>query len=219
MLKQSNLARAEASILTGDAQSLAEQLGSVAGLGVPGVGVAAFPAGRIDSLPALRDFLLRYQAQILIPLELPAISRACILTSEGKARELIELDRSLAGEPALRDFAAASWRAGQSQLRRLRPLRDHRVAQRYLRAVENGAADGWHSLAFGVTLAVFSLPLRQGLLHYARQTGWGFIQAAHRTVEFSEGEDATLLGELSANWPPAIEAALAPPSGRPAPIA
>ncbi len=209
MLKQSNLARAEALTLSGDAQSLVEQLGSVAGLAALGADVAAFPAGRIDSLPALRDFLWHYQAQILVPLELPAISRASVLTSEGKTRELIALDQSLAGEPALRDFAAASRRAGQSQLRRLRPLRDHRVVQRYLRTVENGEAHGWHTLAYGVTLAVYSLPLRQGLLNYAQQTAWGFIQAAHRTVEFSESEGTQLLGELSAHWPAAVEAALA----------
>ena len=208
MLKQTNLARTEALTLTGDTQSLAEQLGSAAGLAARGAAVAVLPPGRIDSLPALRDFLLRYQEQILIPLELPAIFRASVLTSEGKTRELIALDQSLAGELALRDFAAASRRAGQSQLRRLRPLRDHRVVQRYLRAVETGQAHGWHTLAYGVTLAVYSLPLRQGLHNYARQTMWGFIQAAHRTVEFSENEGANLLGELSAHWPPAIEAAL-----------
>ena len=210
MLKQSNLARAEALTLMGDAQSLAGQLGSAAGLAVLGADVAAFPAGRIDSLPALRDFLLHYQAQILIPLELPAISRASVLTREGKTHELIALDQSLAGEPALLDFAAASRRAGQRQLRRLRPLRDHRVVQRYYRAVENDKAHGWHTLVYGLTLAVYSLPLRQGLLHYARQTAWGFIQAAHRTVEFSEGEGEDLLNELSAHWPAAVEAALAP---------
>lgn len=210
MLKQTNLARAEALPLTGDTQSLAEQLGSAAGFAVLSADIAALPTGRIDSLPALRDFLSRYQAQILIPLEFPAIFRASILTSEGKARELIALDQSLAGEPALRDFAAASARAGHSQLRRLRPLRDHRVVQRYWRAVENGGAHGWHTLAYGVTLAVYSLPSRQGLLNYARQTALGFIRAAHHAVEFSESEEEDLLAELSAHWPAAVEATLTP---------
>ncbi len=213
MLKQTNMARAEALTLMGDAQSLAEQLGSAAGLAALGAVVAAFPAPRPDSLRDLRDFLLSYHAQILLPLELPAISRAGVLTSEGKIRELIALDRRLSSEPALQDFAAASRRAGQSQLRRLRPLRDHRIVQRYLRAVENGQAHGWHTLAYGLTLAVYSLPLRQGMLNYARQTAWGFIQAARRTVQFSEIEGANLLSELSAHWPAAIEAALSKSPG------
>ena len=182
MLKQSNLARTEALILTGDTQSLTEQLGSAAGLAALGAAVAAFPAGRIESLPALRDFLLHYQAQVLIPLELPAIFRASVLTSEGKTRELISLDQSLAGEPALRDFADASRRAGQSQLRRLCPLRDHRVVQRYLRAVENDEANGWHTLAYGVTLAVYSLPSRQGLPPSSRRPPSSILRQSARSA-------------------------------------
>ena len=76
--------------------------------------------------------------------------------------------------------------------------------------MENDEAHGWHTLVYGLTLAVYSLPLRQGLLHYARQTTWSFIQAARRTVTFSENEGAQLLNELSAHWPAAVEAALAP---------
>ena len=43
-----------------------------------------------------------------------------------------------------------------------RPLRDQRLVQRYLTAVEQGEAQGWHTLVYGLTLAVYSLPLRQG---------------------------------------------------------
>ena len=170
---------------------------------------AELPVGRIDSLSTLKDFLRHYQATHLIPLELPAIVRAQILTSAGKSRELIALDRALAGEPVLRELAGASRRLGQRQLRRLRPLRDHRTVQSYLRAVESGEAQGWHTLTYGLTLAVYSLPLRQGLSQYARQTTWGFIQAARRSVGFSETEGEQLLAELSRAWPPAIEATLA----------
>jgi urease accessory protein UreF len=196
--------------LTGDLhlQSLAEQVGSAVGLAGGEAMVAELPVGRINSLAALADFLVDYQATRLIPLELPAIVRAQILTSAGKSRELTALDRELSREPALREFAAASGLAGQRQLRRLRPVRDHRVVQRYLHAVENGEAHGWHTVTYGLTLAVFSLPLRPGLSHYARQTIWGFIQPARRTVEFSEAEGHQLLAALSLTWPRAIEAAL-----------
>ncbi len=58
--------------------------------------------------------------------------------------------------------------------------------KRYLAAVESGEAHGWHTLVYGLTLAVYSLPLRQGLLGYAQQTTRGFIQAAARSLELSE---------------------------------
>jgi len=83
---------------------------------------------------------------------------------------LILLDLLLAGEPQLQDFAAPSRRVGQSQLQKLRPLRDQRMVQRYLQAVDGGQANAWHTLVYGLTLAVYSLPLRQGLLGYAHQT-------------------------------------------------
>jgi urease accessory protein UreF len=75
---------------------------------------------------------------------------------------------------------------GQAQLRKLRPLRDERLIQRYLRAVEAGQAHGWHTLVYGVTLAIYSLPLRQGLLGYSHQTTRGFIYAAARPLRLSE---------------------------------
>ena len=58
--------------------------------------------------------------------------------------------------------------AGRS-CRSYEPLRDERVVQRYLAAVESGEAHGWHTLVYGLTLVVYSLPLRQGLLGYAHQ--------------------------------------------------
>ena len=50
--------------------------------------------------------------------------------------------------------------------------------QRYLAAVQAGEAQAWHTLVFGVVLALYSLPLRQGLTHFAQQTLGGFIDAA-----------------------------------------
>ena len=36
-------------------------------------------------------------------------------------------------------------------------------------------ANAWHTLVYGVTLALYSIPLRQGLLGYGYQTMRGFI--------------------------------------------
>ena len=124
-------------------------------------------------------------------------------------RELVALDQSLAGQPILTEFAAASRRVGQSQLRKLRPLRDQRVVQRYLHAVESGEAHGWHTLVYGLTLAVYSLPLRQGLLGYAHQTTRGFIYSAARMLSLSERQCRALFDSLCASLPEAVEALVA----------
>jgi urease accessory protein UreF len=99
---------------------------------------------------------------------MPAIARARFHAGLGHARELIALDRELDAKPVLPAFASASRRIGRAQLERLHPLRDERTVQRYLAAVEAGRAAGWHTLVYGITLAVYSVPLRQGLLAYAR---------------------------------------------------
>jgi hypothetical protein len=57
------------------------------------------------------------------------------------------------------------------------------VVQRYLHAVESDQADGWHTLVYGLTMAVYSLPLRQGLLGYAHQTTRGFIYSGARMLQ------------------------------------
>jgi urease accessory protein UreF len=124
-------------------------------------------------------------------------------------RELVVLDQQLAAEPILRDFAAASRRVGRCQLQKLRPLRDQRLVQRYLHAVEAGRAHGWHILVYGLTLAVYSLPLRQGLLGYAHQTTRGFIYSAARMLRLSERQCRELFDDLCARLPEAVEALLA----------
>ncbi|HEX4644703.1 MAG TPA: urease accessory UreF family protein, partial [Verrucomicrobiae bacterium] len=164
----------------------------------------------VKSLPALRNFLEEYHAKILVPLELPAIQHAFFHSSRNELRELIALDQRLAGEPRLHNFAAASRRVGQGQLQRLRPLRDLRIVQRYLAAVDSGEAHGWHTLVYGLTLAVYSLPLRQGLLGYAHQTTRGFIHSAGRSLKFSEKDSRNLLRELCAPFPAAVDSLLAP---------
>ena len=88
-------------------------------------------------------------------------------------------------------------------------MRDQRVVQRYLQAVESDQADGWHTLVYGLTLAVYSLPLRQGLLGYGYQTTRGFIYAAARPLQLSEMNCRALLEELCANLPLAVEELIA----------
>ncbi len=88
------------------------------------------------------------------------------------------LDLVLARDPRMRLFAEASRAVGRSQLRRLLPMRDQRLVRRYYEAVEVGRVNGWHVLVYGVVLDLFSLPLRQGLMTYARQTTSGFIERA-----------------------------------------
>jgi urease accessory protein UreF len=201
---QAQLAPAGADELAGDLAPLLEQLGSPGGLAETGATTALLGCPPIESLPTLRTFLDAYRAQRLVPVELPAIFRAWQHASRGEARELLALDRQLATAPAPAPFAQASRHAGRDQLRRLRPLRDQRLVQRYLAAIEAGEADGWHTLVFGVTLAVYSLPPRQGLLAYARQTLAGFAHGAATRLKLSEADLASVVDSACADLPAVV---------------
>jgi urease accessory protein UreF len=195
----------------GDAHPLVEQLGSADGL-VALHALADSLAGQpVTSLPALRNFLQRYHERVLLLHELPAIQTAFRHASRGESRELVAFDQQLSREPMLRDFAGASHRVGRAQLQKLRPLRDERVVQRYLAAVESGEAHGWHTLVYGLTLAVYSLPLRQGLLGYAHQTTRGFIHAAARSLQPTEADCRALFEELCTPLPGMVELLIAKP--------
>lgn len=193
----------------GDAHPLVEQLGSADGLASLHALADSLAARPVTSLPALREFLLAYHERILLPQELPAIQTAFDHASRGELRELVAFDQQLAGEPALRDFADASRRVGQAQLQKLRPLRDERMVQRYVAAVEKKEAHAWHTLVYGMTLVLYSLPLRPGLLGYAHQTTRGFIHAAACSLELSEADCRALFEELCTPLPQATEALLA----------
>jgi len=97
---------------------------------------------------------------------------------------------------------------GQHQLQKLRPQRDQRLVQRYLFAVETGEAHGWHTLVYGVTLAIYSLPLRQGLLGYAHQAMRGFIYSAARSLRLSEHQCRRLFDNVCVGLPQAVESLL-----------
>ena len=91
------------------------------------------------------------------------------------------------------------------QLQRLKPLRDERTVQRYLGAVESGRADGWHTLVYGLTLAVYSFPLRQGLLHYARETLSGLARSAAGPEKFLDAAWQDMLERILARLPESVE--------------
>ena len=193
----------------GDWHPLAEQLGSANGLVALSDISASMPVPVVHDLDSLRNFLTTYQKQLLLPIELPAIQRAFDHTCRHEVRELAEFDRQLAGEAALIPFAEASRRIGQTELLKLRPLRDERVVRRYLEYIERGEANAWHTLVYGLTLALYSIPLRQGLLGYGYQTTRGFIYSAAKALQLSEKDCRALLDELCANLPAAVEGLIA----------
>ncbi len=205
MVKRTQLALSDPAEWLGNWHPLAEQLGSADGLVTLGSVSTLLRLTPVHNLPSLRNFLQNYHARILLPLELPAIQAAHGHATERGVRELVVLDQQLAAEPILESFAAASRRVGQAQLQKLRPLRDERIVQRYLQAVESGQAHGWHTLVYGVTLAVYSLPLRQGLLGYAHQTTRSFIYSAARLLQLSERQCRDIFDDLCVPLPAAVE--------------
>ena len=184
-----------------DLHPLAGQLGSTEGLITLSTASHSLQLNHVDSRESLLTFLEAYQSQILIPYELPAIQRAFRHACRKETRELIAFDQELAEEVTLKPFARASRRVGQAQLKRLRPLRDERLLQRYLKAVEEDTANGWHTLVYGVTLSVYSLPVIQGLNSYEKQTLLGFMHAVSRTLRLSEADCRDLLDRLSPSLP------------------
>jgi urease accessory protein UreF len=212
MPKKLQLALTDAAEWLGDWHPLAEQLGSADGLLTLGSVSALLRLRPVQDLRSLRSFLVAYHQQILAPFELPAIQTAHGHALRLEVRELIALDQQLASERILKTFAEASRRVGQSQLQKLRPLKDQRIVQRYLNAVESGEANGWHTLVYGLTLSIYSLPLRQGLLGYACQTLRGFIYSAAPSLQLSEHKCRELFDELGANLPETVDVLLREPA-------
>ena len=188
---------------------LLEQLGSMDGLVTLTSAAASLRRTPVDSLDSLVQFLEVYQSRILLPLELPAIFRAHHHASCNQTRELIALDGQITKLPILQEFASASRRIGRAQLGRLKPLRGERLVQRYLHAVDEELAQGWHTLVYGITLALYSIPVRQGLMHYARQTLGGFIHSAARPLRLSEKAGTEVLEHLCVDLRPKLEALIA----------
>ncbi len=186
----------------GELRGLLEQLGSTdENFAFTGV----FPELRdVTSVAALEKFLADYQTQVLIPVELTAIHRAYNHTLRNECRELVALDQQLSSEPRLQNFASASKRVGNIHLRRFRPMRE-RFVQRYLQAVDSGEANGWHTLVYGMSIAVYSLPLRQGLNFYAEQVLRGFAFTAALTHRLPKNACDDLWQQLSPSCAAAVE--------------
>ena len=209
MWQQHQPAQGDPNEWLGDWHPLAEQLGSARGLAALSDISASMQVPLVHNLPSLRHFLVTYQKLVLLPIELPAVQRAFDHTCRHEVRELAEFDRQLANEPSLKPFAEASRRVGQTELLKLRPLRDERIVRRYLEAVERKEANAWHTIVYGMTLALYSMPLRQGLLGYGYQTTRGFIYSAAKDLKLSENSCRSLLDELCANLPAAVEGLIA----------
>jgi len=187
----------------------------VARLGRPGLrAVRAVRAGlaeaQVKDTASLRLFLVEYQAQVLGPVELTAIQRARWHADRNEVRELLRLDRQLGQDARLSRFAAASRAVGRAQLRRLQPLNDVRLVRRYWEAVGAGRARAWHPLVYGVMLSVYSIPMRQGLLHYGGRTLCGFLDAAAAPLRLSSGDCRSLAAELDRALPALVERSLLP---------
>ena len=212
MAKKTQLALSDPAEWLGDWHPLAEQLGSADGLVTLGSVSALLQLRPVQDLASLRNLVRGYHRRILTPLELPAIQAAHGHALRLEVRELIALDQQLGAERILKSLADASRRVGQSQLQKLRPLRDQRMVQRYLQAVENGEAHGWHTLVYGLTLAIYSLPLRQGLLGYAHQTTRSFIYSVAPSLRLSESKCRELFEELGAELPATVEVLLREPA-------
>ena len=175
---------------------LAAQLGSADGLVALTALAAALNLPPIADFTTLRQFIRAYHDRVLRPIELPAILRAFNHTAGFELRELIAFDQELAQCAELQPLADASRRAGKFHLEQLRPLRDDRFVRRYLAATDDGLANAWHTLVYGLTLSVYSHPLRQGLVNYAAQTTRGFIQLGVAGLNYSEADCRTLFDEV-----------------------
>jgi urease accessory protein UreF len=192
-----------------DTRSLTQQLGSADELTTHSPTACGHQLTKVHSLPALRSFLSSYRSTILGPHEFRHIYNAYNYAAKNFTRELLALDKEIGREPVLKDFQLASRHVGKRQLNRMRMLKDLRTLQRYRDAVNEGKAFGWHTLVYGLVLSTYSLPLRQGLLHYGRQTLGGFIESAARTLDLNSDACLDLQLELNSSLPIMIEETLA----------
>src|SRR5688572_26246437 len=197
----------ERAAFAGEVHSLLDQLGSSE---EHYSFVSAFPdLATISSVAALRGFLENYKAQLLVPVELPSIYAAYGHACRNECREVIALDQQLAKDARFRGFSKPSSTVGQLHLKRLRPLRDSRFVQRYLQAIDASQANGWHTLVYGVTLAIYSFPVRQGLIAYGQQTSASFVDSAARRLSLSKTEATSVWSEYCASLPSYVESVIA----------
>lgn len=175
--------------------------------------LGATPVRTPDEMTAL---LLAYRERLLFPVELPVIARAAGHAAAGFGRELAALDRETDVLFPPGPFREASRTVGHAQLRRLRPLRDVRVVQRYLEAVDAGASPGRHVVVYGLLLATFSLPLRPGIAHYAHAAHGGLARSGVAALGLNGDTTARLDAALESELPARLAAILPRPDWLPA---
>ena len=206
----------ESSELLGEYPALLQQLGPGGDSPVPTP--PSFWRKPVTSPAELAAFLHRYRAEILAPLELPTILRAAEMARLNQGRELIEFDRSLTKEPGLREFAEASRRVGRNHLRRLRPLHDQKALQKYLLASDENRVLPWHTVVYGISLGLYAIPFRQGLVHYVERTLIGWVTTAQNLRRLPNEDCEQVLESLLQDAPSLVERAFVP-SARPQLIA
>lgn len=210
MLEQSQQPERNALSDAADFRALEEQLGSPDE--ATAISSEAFAASLINirTPDQLREFLAHFQTKTIAESELPTILRAYNHARQNQVREIIALDRSLKDTFANETLANASERVGRNQLRKMRGLKTERVVTRYWDAVHNKEAHAWHTVVFGVVLAIYSIPLRQGLNHYAQQTIRGFLEAGATSLRLRAPEIQSLEATLLADMPAIVERVLQP---------
>ena len=165
----------------------------------------ALGMGPLTSAAELAVVLERYRTTLLESIELPALTNARRLASRGRTKELIALDQDFLGNhPEWLPLSTGSTRFGRDYLTRLRPLRDERVVQRMLKAVQAGKTPGHHLIVFGLTMAVYSIPERQGLADYAQAALAAVITSAAGKLKLTPEDRAALLAPSQAHLPSAI---------------
>lgn len=193
--------------LDGDAGELLHAVGTAEAL--PGLStILANGRPRVRGRAGLHAFLQGYVGEILLPVELPAVLTAWEAAEEGHCRDLLRLDLRLSSDPRLQSFRAASCAVGRRQLNKLRPLRDQRFVQRYREAMEAGDAAAWHTIVYGIILALYSLPLRDGLQHLATRTLAGFAVNAAPEFGLRLSECSDCLAEAMADLPQRVNQVL-----------
>jgi urease accessory protein UreF len=205
MAISSNIAARPGKGLAGDARALAQRLGSPEDLEGLGSALVVPGSAAVVDLGSLRRFLSTYVEAVLIPVELPLVFQGFHHASRGALSELIALDQLHAPKGIAQQLADSSQKVGRTHLRRMRPLRGERRVQRYWRAVQRGEAYGWHTIVFGLVLAVYGMPLRQGLLSFGGQTVRGFINSARGRLTLDNAGCQELENEMALRLPPAVE--------------
>lgn len=194
-------------LVNGDPLPLLDRLGS------PGLTsliseIAALQPLSVSSLTQLVESLEDYRDHCLVAVEWPAVYAAFHHASQGRVRELISLDHEFQMPPGFASFANASLRTGKLQLERLKPLRDQRLLQNYRKAVLADNAKGWHVVVYGLFLSLYSLPLRQGLLHYAHTILRSLVESAAGHCQFPENQVSEALAKLESSLPADLESLL-----------